>query len=328
MTPTAMRNLYKQHGDPGDVAYYAVTGGSSKSRTSVLKPHPPLLIRTLYQDLRKIACARGEGSQKVRQAITERLMLSAMGSSWKSRNETSIADLNPHLLGEEARYLVRTMVHNLRVGAVRTTILSALARAIVLTPPRDVTISPDCEVFIDMDELKRVGEFVQSRSHASTKGKKTKQTTKEDVNEPMVHAHVKILDTLKRADEYLRRTFAQHPSYDDITTVLLQEGIRGVIAPTGLASLALGVPLLPTLGSPMRSLDDIYERLGANASWTAEMKYDGQRAQVHAWREVETVKIKIFSRHLEDMTDKVCFHSSLYVMTQAHEPSSIQTWYT
>ena len=66
-----------------------------------------------------------------------------------------------------------------------------------------------------------------------------------------------------------------------------------------------GVPLLPTLGSPTRSLDEIYERLGL-LPFTAEFKYDGQRAQIHASRtENNRTLVKLFSRHLEDMTDKV-----------------------
>lgn len=54
----------------------------------------------------------------------------------------------------------------------------------------------------------------------------------------------------------------------------------------------------------MRSLEEIYERLGELA-FSAEFKYDGQRAQIHASKVGESVAVKIFSRHLEDMTEKV-----------------------
>jgi len=67
----------------------------------------------------------------------------------------------------------------------------------------------------------------------------------------------------------------------------------------------LGIPLLPTLGSPVRSLNEVYTRLGS-LEFTAEYKYDGQRAQIHAIRDDGgQVSVKIFSRHLEDMTGKV-----------------------
>lgn len=45
--------------------------------------------------------------------------------------------------------------------------------------------------------------------------------------------------------------------------------------------------------------------------FTAEFKYDGQRAQIHASKVVNGCpSIHIFSRHLENMTDKVKFLSS------------------
>jgi DNA ligase-1 len=60
------------------------------------------------------------------------------------------------------------------------------------------------------------------------------------------------------------------------------------------------------LGSPTRSLDEIFERLDGSA-FTAEFKYDGQRAQIHAWVDDGKTAVKVFSRHLEDMTEKVTF---------------------
>ena len=67
------------------------------------------------------------------------------------------------------------------------------------------------------------------------------------------------------------------------------------------------------LGSPTRSLEEIYDRLGS-LPFTAEFKYDGQRAQIHAIREANNdIIVKIFSRHLEDMTSKVDFPNSSHL---------------
>lgn len=64
---------------------------------------------------------------------------------------------------------------------------------------------------------------------------------------------------------------------------------------------------MPTLGSPTRSLDEVYDHLG-NLPFAAEFKYDGQRAQIHAQKNNDgDLKVWIFSRHLENMTDKVRF---------------------
>jgi DNA ligase-1 len=55
----------------------------------------------------------------------------------------------------------------------------------------------------------------------------------------------------------------------------------------------------------MRSLDDVYGRVG-DLPFTAEFKYDGQRAQIHAEKsEIGKHFVSLFSRHLEDMTEKV-----------------------
>ena len=55
----------------------------------------------------------------------------------------------------------------------------------------------------------------------------------------------------------------------------------------------------------MRSLDDVYGRVG-DLPFTAEFKYDGQRAQIHAEKsDTGKLSVSLFSRHLENMTEKV-----------------------
>ncbi len=323
-----MRNLYKQYGDPGDVAYHAVVGtvsslstastSPSKARTSVLKPHPSLLIKPLYEDLLKVARASGQGSQKIRQTIIERLILCAVGARWSTQQGQGQGQgVNEHLRGEEARFLVRTLAQNLRVGAVRTTILSALARASVLSSshPQIIGDAPPgaADLFVTEEELQVIRR--RCAMPVARKGARKKTNGGESDRTDGEVLRTQVTQRLLQAEAFVKRVYSQHPSYDDIVAVILSKGPDGLRTTTrpdsdrGLpgVGLTLGTPLMPTLGSPMRSLDDVYERLGPAANWTAEMKYDGQRAQVHAWRERSDVevKVKIFSRHLEDMTDKV-----------------------
>lgn len=280
LTPAALRKLYNQKGDPGDVAFEA------KANVRTLFPHPPLSVAGVYQSLLKIATAKGEGSVKHKQAIVEKLLVSAKG--------------------EEVRFLVRTLVQHIRVGAVRTTILTALARAMALTPPRAVQVGEN-SAHITTEYLKRLSR-AQSKS--------TKKNLDSSRNELEM-----IFDT---AEGLVKRVFVQHPSYDDIVEALLTKGLDYLVESVPLtlgrsillmitlpcrvsdfAHVRLGIPLHPTLGSPMRSLDDVYERL-ENLPFVAEFKYDGQRAQVHAWKAPDgQILFKLFSRHLEDMTDKV-----------------------
>lgn len=256
--------LYHTYGDPGDVAFAA------KASVRTLIPHPPLTINGVYASLIKVSQAKGEGAAKQRQSIVERLLLSAKG--------------------EEVRFICRTLSMHLRVGAVRTTILTALARAGMLTRPHGHTPPTDSPFFAPDDLLKRVLSLPE-------KGKTTKRR-----GEMIDEAREMVTKKWSDADALLRMVFVQHPNYDDIVKAFLTAGWESLVQ---RVPLTVGIPLHPTLGSPMRSFEEIYERLGGLA-FSAEFKYDGQRAQIHAFYGTgqNNVTIKIFSRHLEDMTEK------------------------
>ncbi|KAF5322738.1 hypothetical protein D9619_002019 [Psilocybe cf. subviscida] len=237
LSAPALKKLYNTTGDPGDVAFAA------KSNIRTLIPHPSLTIPGVYDSLRKIAKCSGQGAAKEKQKIVEKLLLSARG--------------------EEVRYLTRTLCQNLRVGAVRTSILTALARAVVLTPP-------------------------------SSSGEQTDTSTQALSKEDQ-------MAVFKNAESLLKQVYVKHPAYDDIIPAVLDQGL---ISLAERVPLSVGIPLLPMLGSPTRSLDEIYHRLG-DSPFSAEFKYDGQRAQIHAFRNAkQVVEVSLFSRHLENMTSK------------------------
>ncbi len=96
VTPAALKRLYNQTGDPGDVAFLA------KCSVRTLIPHAPLSIQGVYNTLLSIAHVKGKGAVTQKQSMVEKLLVAAKG--------------------EESRYLVRTLSQNIRVGAVRTTI--------------------------------------------------------------------------------------------------------------------------------------------------------------------------------------------------------------
>lgn len=93
LTSQALKRLYNNTGDLGDVAFEA------KSRLRTLVPHPPLRILDVYESLLKISRLKGQGAVNRKQAIVEQLLVAAKG--------------------EETRFLVRTLSQNLRTGAVR-----------------------------------------------------------------------------------------------------------------------------------------------------------------------------------------------------------------
>ncbi|KAI0266814.1 DNA ligase [Gloeopeniophorella convolvens] len=260
ITPAALKRLYNQTGDPGDVAFLA------KSNVRTLVPHAPLSIHGVYDALLKIAQAKGKGAVNQKQAMVEKLLVAAKG--------------------EETRYLVRTLSQHIRVGAVRTSILTALARALVLTPPATIAKpAPSRSLYTASADL-----LAQARRSTATSSKKGENDSK---------THLQAMFT--KAEGLLKRVFVQHPNYEHIVAAIQEVGLDGLAE---RVPLTVGIPLQPALGSPMRSLDDVYERIN-DLPFTAEYKYDGQRVQIHAEKSnAGKPCVKLFSRHLEDMTEK------------------------
>lgn len=106
-----LKKLYDKHGDAGDVAFEA-----KKRQSLTLRKPKPLTVKSVFECLVKIANAKGTGSVEAKQRIVERLVQDARGA-------------------EESRYIVRTLVQHLRIGAVKTTMLIALSRAFLLSKP-------------------------------------------------------------------------------------------------------------------------------------------------------------------------------------------------
>jgi DNA ligase-1 len=293
LTPAAVKRLFKETGDPGDVAFMA------KSNVGTLVAHPPLRCQAVYDTMLKMAACKGTGAVRARQLLVEKLLVAAKG--------------------EEARFLVRSLLCNLRVGAVRTSLLSALARAVALSPSASSPVPGPSSLFSSVPDLLLRVEPLPS-------GKNKKKNTDA--------ARLELATVLQASEELIRRVYARHPNYNDLVAGLLEVGLDGLADSVTLSvgqsfvvhwsrlsssfCLRTGIPLLPTLGSPTRSLDDIYD-LTHGLPFTAEFKYDGQRAQIHAIRRDDAPPlVKLFSRHLEDMTDKASpfanFTFCLYLM--------------
>ena len=238
LNPQGLKALYDKHGDVGDVAFEA----KKRQSFTLMKPKP-LKIKGVYQSLMKIAMSKGAGSQETKQRIVERLLQDARGA-------------------EESRYIARTLVQNLRIGAVKTTMLIALARAVIHSQPQGADFSVRAQQ--DLAHLK-----------------------KEELGE-----------IYSQAEEIVKASYARHPNYNDLVACLLEIGVTDELLVR--CGLELHVPLRPMLGSITRDLSEMLTKLQGR-DFSCEYKYDGQRAQVHC---DDKGKVSIFSRHLEQMTDK------------------------
>ncbi|WCJ25293.1 DNA LIGASE 6 [Euphorbia peplus] len=117
-----IRDLYNSLGDLGDVAQVC------RQTQSLLAPPPPLLIKDVFSVLRKISVQTGSGST--------------------TRKKSLILNLMRSCREKEIKFIVRTLVRNLRIGAMMRTVLPALAQAVawnslVSTDERKSELSKD-----------------------------------------------------------------------------------------------------------------------------------------------------------------------------------------
>ncbi|TLD20032.1 ATP-dependent DNA ligase [Venturia nashicola] len=213
-----LKALNDKHGDAGDVAFEA-----KKKQSFTLRKPKPLTIKSVFESLVKIANSKGKGSQEVKQRIVDRLIQDSRGA-------------------EESRYIVRTLVQHLRIGAVKTTMLIALGRAFLLSRPPGATFS--------------------------TKPKSELALLKKE----------ELAEVYHKAEEIVKACFARRPNYNDLVPTLLEIGVcEELLLRCGLA---LHIPLRPMLGSITRDLGEMLTKLQGR-DFSCEYKYDGQRAQVH-----------------------------------------------
>ncbi|GAO48580.1 ATP-dependent DNA ligase [Saitoella complicata NRRL Y-17804] len=164
ISPAALKALNNKHGDVGDVAFEA------KAQVRTLVKPAPLTAKGTYSILRQIAASSGKNTQELKTKLVEKLLISAKD--------------------EEVRYIGRTLVSHLRIGAVKTTMLIALSRAFTLNKPPGAT-------WVARDEVRKI--------------------SKEERGE-----------IFKRAEEAVKQVFAQRPSYDDLVAGLIQRGVEGL----------------------------------------------------------------------------------------------------
>ena len=70
--------------------------------------------------------------------------------------------------------------------------------------------------------------------------------------------------------------FSQQPNWDKVIAALNEDGIDKLLSNV---HMEIGIPFSPMLAQPTKGIDEIFERLKGK-SFTAEWKYDGERAQV------------------------------------------------
>ncbi|KAJ3397569.1 hypothetical protein HDU92_006364 [Lobulomyces angularis] len=111
----------------------------------------------------------------------------------------------------------------------------------------------------------------------------------------------KLEKELSKADAILKQVFSEIPNYDVIIPALLRYGIGEL---PDHCKLTPGFPLKPMLAHPTKSLTEVLDRF-VGMTFTCEYKYDGERAQIHQFRDASgEKKLMVFSRNSENLSAK------------------------
>ena len=278
--------------DLGDVAQ------SFRRQQPLLLQPQPLLVSSVHKTLLEMAGESGQGSCARRKAHMTRLLRACRE--------------------HETRYLVRTLVQNMRIGMNTTLVLGALAAAYVLeqcccsldaaSPLGSTVASHGCAV-VSPQSVKLEVEAGKS------KGKSNK--TQKDKN---AFLRTEVEHQVKVAGEAATAAFAACPNLDVLVGALLEGGVELM---TSRCAVTPGIPLKPMLAKIGCGIADAMGKLAnktsqahSNLRLLAEYKYDGVRSMIHILRDEEGVAggkesderavgsvVRIYSRNCEDKTN-------------------------
>ncbi len=218
-TKGEVERLYKQKGDLGFVAEELL-----KKKKQLALFSEKLTLKKVFDNLQKIANVSGAGSQDSKIRLLAELLNSA----------------NPL----EARFVVRIVMENLRLGIGDPTIMDSLA---ILYSKEFVEKNP--KITKEIEE--------------NLKEKNPEKRKKE------FDLRVKI-----RLREIIEEKYNIHSDLGAIAQTLKENGLKGLEK----IEIMPGIPIRPTLAERLPSAEEIIEKLGKCA---VEAKYDGLRLAIH-----------------------------------------------
>ncbi|KAG2439579.1 hypothetical protein HXX76_004931 [Chlamydomonas incerta] len=323
-----LKQLYREHGDLGDVA------AACRRTQSTLRSPAPLLCGRLLAALREVAADKGQGVAARRQGVVLGLL-------------RACRDV-------EVRFLVRTLISNLRVGANWRSVLAPLGRAILLHQ-RAATMTAHADGAAAAAAVPLPPPPAPGKGGRGGGGGGSKAAVARQRGAAAAAALGCSKAELEAAGAAVLEAYHTCPNFEILVPVLLQHGIEGLRSRCGLT---LGVPLKPMLANACAGVADGLLQLqsaspaavaaasaaaaaaagavgssasgataagapapaGPSASASAplvlppvlvEYKYDGRRAQIHL---LPDGRVAIFSRNCEDVTDA---HPDVCAMVRA-----------
>ena len=251
---SAMHDDWTKYGDLGIIAHKY-----SLSQSLITKPKP-LTVDTVYNSLLQIAAIEGKDSQNKKSAIIRKLCIATTE--------------------HEITYIIRTLETELRIGAVITTVLNAVAKSCVLhCHYRSMT--PHNQRICTYQRVLQYENIIQFNSPIDKLAKSDQAIA------------MQIINAIKQ----IRAVYNEFPNIRDIIKCIVQD-TNTIHNLTDHLHLTVGVPIKPMLARITKNWNQIFE-LYDREDFTAEIKYDGQRCQIHY---IDQYNIKIYSRHMLDTT--------------------------
>lgn len=287
--------MYGELGDMGDVAEKC----ARNQRTLV--PPPPLTIRGVLDALLRISRESGPGCAGRKQGLLLKLL--------RSCREI------------ETRYIVRTMVQNLRIGVNITSALQCLARAVALNEAAGCTRSAPSDAWAHSGGGSRSGASASSSTKATGKGggagSKRGAPQPADCDAAFTSdIPAPVSAAMDAAGEAAKTCYSLCPDLDLLVSSLLSGGVAGM---QRACTITPGTPVKPMLAKITAGVHEVLAKYRGRPL-TAEWKYDGQRSQIHGFLPppqeggggasssspsmLAGSTVRVFSRHMDDTTDR------------------------
>ncbi len=266
-------------GDLGKVAEELI----AKKKQMILSKEE-LTVKKVITNLRKLAELTGAGTVERKLQLIRELLSSAQPL--------------------EAKYIVRTLLGELRIGAAEGSIRDAIVWAFF---PPIIGIFFQCQKCKNwmpkMQKCLECGNKIDDKFAIEITKKHTGKILKIKSKKDLENKNLKNYDSILTEDEKTAREAYNYLINVVQTAINLSNdlGITALTAKTkgvkGLLTIALkiGVPIKVMLFQKAKDLEDAFSIVGKPAE--LEYKYDGFRLQIHKNKE-----IKLFTRRLEDVT--------------------------
>ena len=265
---------WRDTGDLGKAAENLLKSVNQQSIRSVMSGKKKLKVESVHDDLKKMAGFEGSGSQDRKITVISRLVNTA----------------EP----EEAKYIIKTVLGNLRVGVGEGTVRDALVEGLfpdIITPSQVKEMELEgkkvlVERSILLPEKDRFESFSFDPDNLSG-------TEPERYNTVILRKGdgKKMKEALKSA---VQHGYDVTNDFGEVAVTIKESGLEGLES----LEMELFRPVNAMLAMKVDSLEEGFETVGRPAG--IDFKYDGMRAQIHKKGD----EVRVFTRRLEDVTEQ------------------------